>query len=559
MGDSSRSAGGEQPQPLKLPGMVRLPGEDIPTFTPPRLTDLTSFNDVIDHHLHHSQEHVIFAWRTGSDGGIGTANVHEVTFSQYGRAIHRVARRIGKTICNIDLDQGEKPSFKNSKVPPSVAFVVSADHQSFLATFWGTIRAGLRAYAISSNNSDIAIANLLKARKCSHIVISRQGVAPELSKTTMRALDILRKENPAAVPEILEIFTYDELFAARDVDDFKPLPPLPLIVDPHETILTLHSSGSTNFPKPIDISNYSMILNLRNPSYSNFDFATYPTFLGHFPYVHALFLMASNALALGAGALIILQPPLSPPPPPSPSSVLSQTDSIAKMLILPPALLDLYANSEANVRVLSRVAAVGYGGGPLSRQTGDFLLSKGVRLMNFYAATETNWMLRHDEPTSVPGDWQYIRNTPCVATYFRSQSDSEQSGLYELVVGKGPHYQPNVINCTYEGKDAYATSDLVELKPGTKDTYRIFGRTDDQIMLSTGEKTNPGPLVGIIGRNPNVKSVLYVGRGRSQNAILVEPRDALDPSDQSKLAAFRNAIWPTVCEANDFAPKHSYM
>lgn len=33
------------------------------------------------------------------------------------------------------------------------------------------------------------------------------------------------------------------------------------------------------------------------------------------------------------------------------------------------------------------------------------------------------------------------------------------------------------------------------------------------------------------------------GRGRVQNGILVEPKEAFGPGDEIRLAAFRNTIW----------------
>ena len=43
-------------------------------------------------------------------------------------------------------------------------------------------------------------------------------------------------------------------------------------------------------------------------------------------------------------------------------------------------------------------------------------------------------------------------------------------------------------NTDVEGIPAYATSDLVEQHTSYPSLFRILGRKDDQIMLSTGEK-----------------------------------------------------------------------
>lgn len=68
---------------------------------------------------------------------------------------------------------------------------------------------------------------------------------------------------------------------------------------------------------------------------------------------------------------------------------------------------------------------------------------------------------------------------------------------YEVVVVSGPFNTPSVVNTTSRGLDAdgverdldaYATGDLWVEHPERKGTWRIYGRTDDQIMHSTGEK-----------------------------------------------------------------------
>ena len=53
---------------------------------------------------------------------------------------------------------------------------------------------------------------------------------------------------------------------------------------------------------------------------------------------------------------------------------------------------------------------------------------------------------------------------------------------------------PNVFNSTHDGMPSYSTNDLLQQHPTKPYLFRVFGRADDQLMLSTGEKTNPAPL-----------------------------------------------------------------
>ena len=49
-------------------------------------------------------------------------------------------------------------------------------------------------------------------------------------------------------------------------------------------------------------------------------------------------------------------------------------------------------------------------------------------------------------------------------------------------------HAPIVSNDVINGRKAYRTSDIVEPHPTLPSLWRIYGRKDDQIMLSTGEK-----------------------------------------------------------------------
>lgn len=49
-------------------------------------------------------------------------------------------------------------------------------------------------------------------------------------------------------------------------------------------------------------------------------------------------------------------------------------------------------------------------------------------------------------------------------------------------------YRPMVSNYEHNGRQAYATGDLMAPHPTKKGYWATYGRADEQIMLSTGEK-----------------------------------------------------------------------
>ena len=83
-------------------------------------------------------------------------------------------------------------------------------------------------------------------------------------------------------------------------------------------------------------------------------------------------------------------------------------------------------------------------------------------------------------------------------------------------------------------------------------------------------------LEAILARDAHVRSAVIFGRGRINAGILVDPApaDQFDPTDETKLHAYRELIWyvsvdmlhclssqlphrPSINEMNEFAPQHS--
>lgn len=98
-------------------------------------------------------------------------------------------------------------------------------------------------------------------------------------------------------------------------------------------------------------------------------------------------------------------------------------------------------------------------------------------------------------------DWEYFEINPhCAAEFAHVEGD-----LYELVVIVRPSrpfeklrsviffkkkstQELPIINSTYNGHDAYSTSDLLQKHPTKPGLWRIYGRADDQITLINGLK-----------------------------------------------------------------------
>ena len=97
-------------------------------------------------------------------------------------------------------------------------------------------------------------------------------------------------------------------------------------------------------------------------------------------------------------------------------------------------------------------------------------------------------------------DWQYVKFTEQMHHVLLPHEDGTFElamavrGLVRMVLksltlsqAKGG-WKPAKINSEYEGRVAYSTNDLFVPHPEKPGLWKIHGRLDDQIMLSTGEK-----------------------------------------------------------------------
>ena len=124
--------------------------------------------------------------------------------------------------------------------------------------------------------------------------------------------------------------------------------------------------------------------------------------------------------------------------------------------------------------------------------------------------------------------------------------------VFELQFLKCDSHKPSRSNL--EDVYGFATNDLVEIHPDNRNLVKIVGRKDDQIMLSNGEKTNPGPIESIIDSDKHVKRSVMFGRSKPNNGIIVEPFDT-----QLNRNALIDLIWGTIERANEFSPQHSRL
>lgn len=116
-------------------------------------------------------------------------------------------------------------------------------------------------------------------------------------------------------------------------------------------------------------------------------------------------------------------------------------------------------------------------------------------------------------------------------------------------------YDPCVTNTMIDGRKAYLMPDVLSEHPMRKGLWKVVGRHDDMIALSTGQKTHPVPLEGILSADPRVKAAVFFGAGRPFCGLILEPAEPLDTSEEADV--FLGQTWSTVERMNKNAPAHS--
>ncbi|TFK48709.1 putative aminoadipate reductase [Heliocybe sulcata] len=467
-----------------------------------------------------------------------------ITYLEWCRAIHRVAHLLRP-----------QPDFKKREV---VGIIVNCDTLMHVTTIIGLMRAGLIPYPMSNRNSPAAVSHMLQKTSCHRLI------------TTSASLDSLISGLKADLSAVGHELTIDELPSIYDAfphlghetadDPFTPYPPMTNCTS-DDIICYIHSSGSTGFPKSIPHSNRTMLGWYGGPLGK--DMHQYPKHLRFgalpLPTFHMMGLAFQGFAPLIAGTSVALFEPKWPAPPvvPGPGNTLegmkrTKVDAIISV----PTFLELWSESEDAIAFLREMEVVLFGGGPLSRQIGNKLVSRGVNLRSAYGGTEFGGVTHFLAPKELaigPTEWEYLVFDPKIPIRMVPQDD----GKYELQVLHSDIYPLLVHNLP--DVPGYATSDLFEKHPTKEGLWKIIGRVDDVLILASGEKTVPAPMEGKILTSPLVSGAMMFGRGHNEVGILIEPRPehAIDPADEEALVEFRNALWPVIEEANEDAPAFS--
>lgn len=315
----------------------------------------------------------------------------------------------------------------------------------------------------------------------------------------------------------------------------------PAVDERNRNAVILHSSGTTGLPKPIYMAHRYLLGYAACHEISPAEDATWIN-MSTLPLYHGFGLLAP-ALSLSIGMTCLFPPSSIIPAAHSTLELIQQFD--ARSLMTVPSIIDDMLTSlgsaeskQAMEQVLASLKFVAVGGGALNPSRAETLAAHSVKLLNHYGVTEIGAIA----PIFPPGpdyDWHYLRLRTDLGLQLRP---IEGSANFRLVG----------YPCGWDGP--FEIQDELERRPGSdRVEVRVLGRTDDLIVLKTGEKVMPRKIEEALNADSRIKTSVCVGQGFFEVIVIVEPVAGSDEDPES----VKEYVWKQISNINPELDQHA--
>ncbi|KAI4123683.1 MAG: hypothetical protein LQ338_005147 [Usnochroma carphineum] len=213
-----------------------------------------------------------------------------------------------------------------------------------------------------------------------------------------------------------------------------------------------------------------------------------------------------------------------------------------------PTILEQVVGSStvSDYTELSRLDFVAIGGGALKSSVGNALKDHRVRLLNHYGATELG-ALAHIHIPDEAYDWHFLRiRNDTGLNLTETGTDTNNGRLFKL------SGRPFGWNADFEVQDS-----LVKNAHGVSSEHvevRVTGRTDDLIVLATGEKVRPQAIESHLEALPYVKAAVVFGEQQDEVGVLVELQDRNDAAGDQ---GYMDLLWSSIQDVNRTLDGHA--
>lgn len=231
---------------------------------------------------------------------------------------------------------------------------------------------------------------------------------------------------------------------------------------------------------------------------------------------------------------------------------LLETVNARSLMTVPSVLDDMCENADdgAALRALLSLQFVATGGGPLPQAVAEKLVGAGVKLLNHFGATEVGALASVFVPKGTEYDYRYIRlrqdyRYDIIPLDPAAGQNTTNNGACKLV------FYPFGWDSPFEVQDRLLRNPL---RPTTE--FRVLSRTDDVVVLATGEKVLPGIFEFELSQDPLCKTAVVVGQSQFEVGILAEPRDE-NLHEPAEVEQFKGHIWAIISRLNEKVDAHA--